>query len=282
MRTAAGGGWMSVALRVEDLTVRYGPGCQACAEPTASDSAGALCADCGSVHGCREVGFEVGAGEALGIVGESGSGKSTVLAALNLDQPVSGGRILLDGDEITAAAGSDRRRLRAESLGIVYQTSQQGLDLAISAGGNAASRLLAVGWRSYERVRAEALTHHESVELAGERLDTPVRAFSGGMRQRVQLAKALISRPRLLLLDERTSGLDVSVQARILDLVRRIRRETDVALVIVSHDLAVIRMLAERVLVMQAGRVVEAGLTDQVLGDPQHPYSQLLVSAQLT
>lgn len=275
---------MTVALRVEDLTVRYGPGCLACAQPdgAGSGSAGVVCEACGSVHGCREVGFELGAGEALGIVGESGSGKSTVLAALNLDHPVTGGRIMLDGEEITAAAGSERRRLRAEALGIVYQTPQQGLDLTISAGGNAALRLLAVGWRSYERVRAEALAHHESVELAGARLDRPVRTFSGGMRQRVQLAKALISRPRLLLLDEPTSGLDVSVQARILDLVRRIRRDTDVALVIVSHDLAVIRMLAERVLVMQSGRVVETGLTDQVLGDPQHPYSQLLVSSQLT
>lgn len=268
---------MSVVLRVEDLAVRYGPGCPSCAH-----SDGVVCGACGSVHGCRDVCFEVGAGEALGIVGESGSGKSTVLAALNLDLSTTGGRILLDGCDIAGATGAERRALRAEALGIVYQTPQQGLDLSISAGGNAASRLLAVGRRSYAQVRAEALDHHESVELAPERFDTPVRAFSGGMRQRVQLAKALISRPRLLLLDEPTSGLDVSVQARILDLVRRIRRETDVALVIVSHDLAVIRMLAERVLVMQAGRVVEPGLTDQVLSDPQHPYTQLLVSAQLT
>jgi putative phosphonate transport system ATP-binding protein len=101
------------------------------------------------------------------------------------------------------------------------------------------------------------------------------------MRQRVQLARALATRPALLLLDEPTSGLDVSVQARILDLVRRVHRETGVAIVVVSHDLGVIRALASRLLVMRQGRIVERGLTDQVLGDPRHPYSQLLVASQL-
>lgn len=270
---------MTVLLEVDGLTVRYGPGCATCAALPAEQIA---CPECGSVYGCRDVCFELDRGEILGIVGESGSGKSTVLSCLNLDRRPTAGHILLDGDDVARAEGSRRRRLRAADLGIVYQTPQQGLDLALSAGGNAAGRLLALDWRRYEDVRSRALAHHESVELPAGRIDDPTLTFSGGMRQRVQLAKALISTPKLLLLDEPTSGLDVSVQARILDLIRRIRRETELAMVIVSHDLAVVRMLAERVLVMQGGRVIEPGLTDQVLSDPQHPYTQLLVSSQLT
>lgn len=270
---------MTALLEVDGLTVRYGPGCEHCDYLPAGEVS---CATCGSVFGCRDVCLQLDRGEVLGIVGESGSGKSTVLSCLNLDFAPTAGRILLDGDDIAGADGSRRRRLRAADLGIVYQSPQQGLDLALSAGANVAGRLLALDWRSYEEVRSRALAHHVSVELAEERIDDPARAFSGGMRQRVQLARALISTPKLLLLDEPTSGLDVSVQARILDLIRRIRREAELAMVIVSHDLAVIRMLAERVIVMRGGRVIEPGLTDQVLCDPQHPYTQLLVSSQLT
>ncbi len=164
---------------------------------------------------------------------------------------------------------------------MVYQTPQQGLDLDLTAGGNVAGKMLGAGWRSYERVRETALAYHDAMELPHDRFDDPVQLFSGGMRQRVQLAKALVTAPPLLLLDEPTSGLDVSVQARILDLIRKLQAERGFAMLIVSHDLAVIRMLAQRLLVMHAGKVVERGLTDRVLGDPQHPYTQLLVSAQL-
>lgn len=240
-----------------------------------------LTVDYGTLRACDDVSFDVHPGEALGIVGESGSGKSTLLRCLNLDRTPTAGRVLLDGEEISDATGARRRRLRAERLGIVHQRPELGLQLEVSAGGNIGERLLAVGERSFERTRSRAGAVHEAMELAPERLDDPARAFSGGMRQRVQLARALVSRPRALFLDEPTSGLDVSVQARILDLIRRIHRTSDACLVLVSHDLAVVRMLCERVLVMRAGRVIEAGLTDQILSDPQHPYSQLLVSSQL-
>ncbi len=245
-------------LEVRHLTVRYG-----------------------STLGCDDVSFDVAAGEVLGIVGESGSGKSTVLGCINLDRQPTSGEILLDGVDLVPAAGARRRRLRAEQLGIVYQTPQQGLHLDVTAGGNVAARLLAAGARSFELVRDRAAKLHEEVELPAGRIDEPVWHYSGGMRQRVQLAKALANAPRVLLLDEPTSGLDVSVQARMLDLIRRIHAETSLAMVVVSHDLAVIRMLADRLCVMRRGRVVERGLTDQVLSDPQHPYTQLLVSSQL-
>ncbi len=263
-------------LEMHGLTVRYGPGCATCGR-----SGWVRCPICGTVRGCSSVDLEVYPGEVLGIVGESGSGKSTVLACANLDLAPSSGCVVLAGADVTGVGGSRRRRLRTEVLGIVYQTPQQGLELDLTAGGNIASRPLAAGWRSYAKVRERAFELQSAVELPEDRLDVCVRDFSGGMRQRVQLAKALANSPQLLLLDEPTSGLDVSVQARILDLVRRLQRELRMAMMVVSHDLGVIRMLADRVLVMHQGRVIEHGLTDQVLQDPQQPYTQMLVSAQL-
>lgn len=269
---------MSALLEVTDLSIRYGPGCARCETGGGEETA---CAACGTVAGCRDVSFTLQAGEVLGVVGESGSGKSTVLASLALEVAPDRGRILLEGRDITHAHGASRRMLRAGPIGVVHQSHRLGLELSVSAGGNIASRLIGAGWRSYGQLRERSLALYGEVELPQGRFDVAVRGFSGGMRQRVQLARALASSPRLLLLDEPTTGLDVSVQARILDLIRRIRRTTGVAMIVVSHDLAVIRMLAERVLVMRAGRVVEFGLTDQVLDDPGHPYTQLLVSSQL-
>lgn len=250
---------MNPVLALRDVTVRYPSG----------------------VYGCREISFDVYPGEVLGIVGESGSGKSTVLAVANLDIAPTTGSVEVLGRDVTEVAGMERRTLRAQSLGIVYQTPQQGLDLDVTAGGNVAERMFGAGHRTYGAVRDRALALHAAMELPVDRFDVDVKAFSGGMRQRVQLAKALVTSPPALLLDEPTSGLDVSVQAKTLDLIRRVQREHGLATVIVSHDLAVIRMLADRLLVMREGRIVERGLTDQILGDPQHQYSQLLVASQL-
>ncbi len=269
-------------LELRGVTVRYGAGCEFCAVGAeAAEDAPVRCVRCGAVYGARDVSLDVFPGETLGIVGESGSGKSTIVGCAALDRDATLGEIRLGGRSVRGLRGAQRRAVRAESIGIVYQTPQQGLDLALTAGGNVADRLLGSGWRSYGRVRERALTYHGAMELPLDRFDVPVSEFSGGMRQRVQLAKALATAPPLLLLDEPTSGLDVSVQARMLDLIRRLQIERRFALVVVSHDLAVIRMLAERLIVMRDGRIVERGLTDQVLGDPQHPYTQLLVSAQL-
>ncbi len=250
---------MSALLELRDLTLHYRDG----------------------TLGCRDVSFDLFAGEVLGIVGESGSGKSTVIGCASLDLVPSSGRVIVAGEDVTGIHGARRRRLRCTSIGMVYQTPQQGLDFSLTAGGNVASTMLGAGWRSFGRVRERAFAYHEAMELPADRFDVPVERFSGGMRQRVALAKALATAPPLLLLDEPTAGLDVSVQARILDLVRRLHAERQFAMLVVSHDLAVMRMLADRLLVMYRGEVVERGLTDQILGDPQHPYTQLLVSAQL-
>ena len=151
----------------------------------------------------------------------------------------------------------------------------------VSAGANVGERLMALGERHYGRIRGEASDWLTRVEMDAGRIDESPRNFSGGMRQRLQIARNLVTRPRLVFMDEPTSGLDVSVQAKLLDLLRSLTRKYSLAAVIVTHDLAVARLLAHRLMVMKAGRVVETGLTDQVLDDPQHPYTQLLVSSVL-
>jgi len=240
----------------------------------------------GAQLGCLDVGFDLWPGEVLGIVGESGSGKTTVLNCLS-------GRVTADGGQVNyvRAAGdtvdmlrldeSARRRLLRTEWGVVHQNAREGLRLGVSAGANVGERLMALGARHYGRVRGRALDWLTRVEIDADRIDDLPETFSGGMLQRLQIARNLVTEPRLVLMDEPTGGLDVSVQARLLDLLRGLTEELGISAVIVTHDLAVARLLAHRLLVMRAGEVVEAGLTDQVLDDPQHPYTQLLVSSVL-
>lgn len=237
----------------------------------------------GPILGCQNVDFEVSAGEALGVIGESGSGKSTVMRCIAGDQPATSGSVQLttaNGEvDVLQLEDSARRALRVDELAMVYQDPNEGLDLNVSAGGNIADRLTAAGWRNFGQIRARASQLLERTEVPLDRMDDPVRTFSGGMRQRVQLAKALANNPPVLLLDEPTTGLDASVAAGVLDLIRDLLEETGVAAVVVSHDFNVIEMLTRRCLVMYQGHVVEHGLTDQLLEDPQHAYSQRLVGA---
>lgn len=271
-------------LKVEGLTKIYGSGCEQCIDLTGSDLQTNACPNCGAIVACAGVSFEVDPGEVLGIVGESGSGKSTVAGCLAFDMEPTAGRAYFTrfgGRDIFSADVAERRHLRNFDIGAVYQTPQQGLDLDITAGGNVAERLLAAEWRNVADMRRRAAGLLSRTEIPVSRIDEAPRYFSGGMRQRVQIAKALANRPSLIILDEPTSGLDVSVQARILDLFRGIQWETRVATIVISHDLGVVRLLTERTIVMRYGRVVEAGLTDQILEDPQHPYTQLLVNSVL-
>ena len=153
--------------------------------------------------------------------------------------------------------------------------------MAVSAGANVGERLMAVGERHYGRIRSTAVDWLARVEIAEDRIDDAPRTYSGGMRQRLQIARNLVTHPRLVFMDEPTGGLDVSVQARLLDLLRGLVTDLGLSVVIVTHDLAVARLLSHRIMVMQQGRVIETGLTDQVLDDPREPYTQLLVSSVL-
>jgi putative phosphonate transport system ATP-binding protein len=272
------------ALHVDSLTKLYGPGCPDCISLTGPDHETNTCSACGTLVACADVSFQLRAGRTLGIVGESGSGKTTVLRCLYGDVTPTRGTAHLaayrDGQRsIFEASPAERRRIRNFTLGMVYQHAWEGLNLRISAGGNVAERLLAAEWRRMGQIRERAADLLGRMEVPVARMDDFPAYFSGGMQQRVQIAKALANGPAVVLLDEMTSGLDVSVQAGVLDLVQEIQRDEGVAMVIVSHDLGVVRLLCERTLVMKNGRVVEAGLTDQILEDPHHPYTQLLVSS---
>lgn len=225
-------------------------------------------------------------GEILGIVGESGSGKSTLLRMLNLQEEPDKGHYTLgipgyEGIDLLSLDRYTRRDLVVRHIGIVYQHPHLGLRMRNTSSGNVAERLLIAGERKYKVLRQAAEVSLEASEFPIDRMDDMPINLSGGMQQRVQLAKAIALEPKLLLLDEPTSGLDVSVQARVLDTLKRLQRETQVTMVLVSHDLGVIRTLADRVMVMKDGHVIETGLTDQILEDPQAAYTQQLVHAKL-
>jgi putative phosphonate transport system ATP-binding protein len=250
-------------LQVRDLTRYYGPRI-----------------------GCRDVSFDLYPGEVMGIVGESGSGKSTLLGCLAGQLAPDAGEVLFDtrtdGPRDTLKMSEpERRMLSRTDWAFVHQHARDGLRMGVSAGGNVGERLMAVGARHYGDIRDQAVDWLGRVEIPADRVDDRPTAFSGGMQQRLQIARNLVTGPRLVFMDEPTGGLDVSVQARLLDLLRGLVREMGLSAIIVTHDLAVVRLLADRLMVMKDGHVVETGLTDQVLDDPQHGYTQLLVSSVL-
>jgi putative phosphonate transport system ATP-binding protein len=236
--------------------------------------------------GCRDVSFDLWPGEVLGIVGESGSGKTTLLNTLSARLEPSSGTVEYDTrdqglTDLYGLSEPRRRLLTRTEWGIVHQNPRDGLRMGVSAGANIGERLMAVGARHYGDIRAEALDWMGRVEIRDERVDDLPRTFSGGMQQRLQIARNLVTGPRLVFMDEPTGGLDVSVQARLLDLLRSLVSGMQLSVILVTHDLAVARLLAHRLMVMKDGQVVEQGLTDQVLDDPHHPYTQLLVSSVL-
>ena len=240
----------------------------------------------GRIRAVNSVDVSAYPGEILGIVGESGSGKSTLLRMLNLQEEADVGHYTLNipGYSDINLLSLDRyakRDLVVRHIGIVYQHPHLGLRMRNTSSGNVAERLLIAGERRYAVLRQAAEKSLAASEFPLSRMDDMPFNLSGGMQQRVQLAKAIALEPKLLLLDEPTSGLDVSVQARVLDTLKRLQRETAVTMILVSHDLGVIRTLADRVMVMKDGDVVETGLTDQILEDPQAAYTQQLVHAKL-
>jgi putative phosphonate transport system ATP-binding protein len=248
--------------------------------------ASAVCKRYGKRLAVDGVSLDLWPGEVLAVVGESGSGKTTLLDCLAGRLRPDAGTVEYETrhegmKDIHALAEAERRLLARTDWGYVHQNPDQGLRMGVSAGANVGERLMALGARHYGSIRGEATDWLGRVEMDPARIDESPRSFSGGMRQRLQIARNLVTQPRLVFMDEPTSGLDVSVQARLLDLLRSLTRSLPLAAVVVTHDLAVARLLAHRMMVMKDGRAVESGLTDQVLDDPQHPYTQLLVSSVL-
>ena len=272
-------------LSVRHLSKRFGAGCPHCLAPAAQLERN-VCPRCGTVHAVRDVSLDVFPAEIVGIVGESGSGKSSLMKCLFFDEEATEGDVRarpFDGGAANLLERSSSISAPSATRCSAWCTRTPYLGGAwISPGlSNIAEQMIAAGKRHVGAMRDRGEELLERVNIPLSRAAEPPRNFSGGMQQRVQIAKALSNNPPILLLDEVTTGLDLSVQAAVLDLIQQIRRDFNVSMLVVSHDLGVIRMLADRTLVMLDGRVIESGLTDQILEDPQHAYTQQLVYSLL-
>ena len=273
-------------LEVKNLRKQFGDGCDYCRSLDEKKLEKNYCPRCGTVYACQDLSFSVYPGEILGVVGESGSGKSTMMQSLCFDKDVTSGEVFMKAYEngkvnVLNESPQQKRFIKNNLLGKVYQNPMLGLKMDFSCIGNIAEKLIAANSRnvSYMNKRAEELL--EKVNIPLFRMKEAPKNFSGGMQQRVQIAKALSNNPPILLLDEVTTGLDLSVQANVLDLIKKLQRERGISMIVVSHDLGVIKMLCDRTIVMLNGKVAEEGLTDQILEDPQHEYTQQLVQSLL-
>ena len=203
----------------------------------------------GNICACDAISFDLYPGQVLGIIGESGSGKSTLLKGIAGQLPLDSGEITYRDRtgqlvELRSLSEARRRKLMKTEWGFVQQNPRDGLRMTVTAGANIGERLLDVGNRHYGNIRAEATEWLNQVEIPRERIDHLPNTFSGGMQQRLQLARILVTRPQIILMDEPTGGLDVSVQARLLDLMRSLVRTLHLSDLLVTHDIGVVRLLA--------------------------------------
>jgi peptide/nickel transport system ATP-binding protein len=249
------------ALEVRDLVVRYGSGRKARSAPPAID----------------RVSFDIAPGETLGLVGESGSGKSTIGKAVLGLQPPTAGTVRLHGRDITTTSLKERRSLAAD-LRVVFQDPYSSLNPARTIGQTLVEplRLLGVGQAEAVRRSRESLI---SVGLPPDAMDRYPSQFSGGQRQRIAIARALVCDPKVVVLDEPVSALDLSTQATVLNLLADLRDQRDLAFLFIAHDLGVVRFLAQRVVVLYRGQVMEEGPVESVTGQPRHPYTVALTAA---
>ncbi len=257
---------VSPLLQVENLTIEFPSGGR-------------------SLAVVRGVSFAVDRGEFVGLAGESGSGKSlTALAILRLVPPpgrIAAGRVLLDGADLLALPERALRRVRGARIGLVLQEPMTALDPVFTVGDQIAEAVRAHRRVSRRRARDEAARLLELVAIpdAGRRLKDYPHQLSGGQRQRVLIAMALAAAPELLLADEPTTALDVTIQAQILELLERLRRELGLAILLITHDLAVVAETCDRLLVMYAGQLVEEAPVAELFARPAHPYTRRLLAA---
>ena len=239
----------------------------------------------GTVHAVNGISFDLSEGELLGVVGESGSGKSVTMMSLLklLPMPpaeIVSGRVRLDGEDLMGLGLDDLRQVRGARVGFVFQDPMTSLNPVLTVGYQLTEPLrvhLRMG-RSAARRRAVELLERVGIPAAASRLDDFPHQFSGGMRQRVMIAIALACNPRVLIADEPTTALDVTIQAQILELMKRLRRESGMAIVWITHDLGVMAGLADRVMVMYGGLVVERASVARLYRDPRHPYTRGLLA----
>ncbi|HEU4530013.1 MAG TPA: ATP-binding cassette domain-containing protein [Steroidobacteraceae bacterium] len=230
-----------------------------------------------TLRAVREVSFELQAGETLGIVGESGCGKSTLVSVIAGLREPSAGKVFWRGADMSAQ-GAAQRRARRREIGLVFQDPAGSLDPRMRVAALVAEPLTLVGATRAEQERRVAAML-ERVGLAGELGARFPHELSGGQCQRVAIARALVNDPSLLICDEPVSALDVSVQAQIVNLLRDLQRERGLAMLFVSHNLAVVRQVSARVLVMYLGREVELAARDELFATPRHPYTRELLAA---
>jgi peptide/nickel transport system ATP-binding protein/oligopeptide transport system ATP-binding protein len=234
----------------------------------------------GIVHAVDGVSFSVDRGEVVAIVGESGSGKSvTAMTLMGLTRGPNArfeGRAVFDGKELISASDAELRKVRGAGIAMVFQDPMSSLDPVYRVGDQIVEQIKVHDPKlpkAQAMDRAAELMERVGIPRAGDRLRSYPHEFSGGMRQRVMIAMALSNSPSLLIADEPTTALDVTIQAQILDELRALRTETDAGIILVTHDLGVVADIADRIVVMYGGRVVEQGMLDEIFYDPQHPYT---------
>ncbi|MCV2489393.1 ABC transporter ATP-binding protein [Geodermatophilus sp. YIM 151500] len=240
----------------------------------------------GVVRAVNEISYQVGTGETLAILGESGSGKSVSVQAVMgiLDSPpgyVTGGRVLFEGRDLLTASAEEQRAVRGPGISMIFQDALSALNPVFTVGHQIAEMFRAHRGTSRKEAREAAIELLDRVHIpaARRRAGSFPHQFSGGMRQRVMIAMALALDPKVLIADEPTTALDVTVQAQIMELLQELQRDTGMGLLLITHDLGVVNEVADRVVVMYAGRVVETGTVDEVFTDPTHPYTEGLMAS---
>ena len=233
----------------------------------------------------NDVSFEIRKGETLGLVGESGSGKSvtafSIIGLLQSPGRVAGGRVMFQGRDLTQLPEPEMRKVRGAGIGFVFQEPMAALNPVMRVGAHIAEALVVHGLASKSAARGRAIELLRAVKITDpeKRVDDYPHQLSGGMRQRVMMAVALACKPPLVIADEPTTALDVTVQAQILELLRDMKKQFDLSLLLITHDLGVIAETADRVAVMYAGRIVEQGTVREIFHRPKHPYTQGLLAS---